>query len=74
MVTMHHSISGAIAYFGSYFGTRTSPHFITNVNCRGSPSKILDCSYSAAIATTSCNQVSDAGVMCIGKVIEAILM
>ena len=66
-------ISGAIAYLGGYFGTRSSPSFITNVNCRGSPSTILDCSYSVVTATTSCNQASDAGVMCIGKLIESIL-
>ena len=66
-------ISGAIAYFGGYFGTRSSPSFITNVNCRGLPSRILDCSYSAVSATASCNQASDAGVMCIGKLIESVL-
>ena len=66
-------ISGAIAYLGGYFGTRSSPSFITNVNCRGSPSTILDCSYSLVTATASCNQASDAGVMCIGKLIESVL-
>ena len=65
VATMHTSISGAVPYFGSYFGTRSSPPFITSVNCYRTPSRILDCSYSAI--TLSCNQASDAGVVCIGK-------
>lgn len=70
VATMHISISGAVAYSGSYFGTRSSPPFMTSVYCYGSPSRILDCRYSAI--TVSCNQVSDAGVVCIGKLIESI--
>ena len=73
MAIIHTFISGAIAYLGSYFGTRSSPSFITNVNCRGLPSRILDCSYSIVTATALCNQASDAGVMCIGKLVESIL-
>ena len=70
VATMFTSISGAVAYSRSYFGRRSSPPFMTGVYCYGSPSRILDCRYSAI--TVSCNQASDAGVVCIGKLIESI--
>ena len=71
MTTVHVSIPGAVAYFRSYFGIGSSPYFITNVDCYGSPSRILDCSYSAI--TVSCFQGYDAGVVCIGKLIDNFL-
>ena len=66
---MSFSVSGADAYSGSYFGIRSSPPFLSNVNCYGSSSKILDCSYDL-IAVVSCNQLANAGVVCIGKLIS----
>ena len=68
---MSFSVSGAVAYSGSYFGIRSSRTFLTNVNCYRSPSRILDCSYDP-IAVVSCNQLANAGVVCIGKLMENI--
>ena len=68
--TMHTSISGAVAYYSSYFGT-SSPIFITNLDCRGTPSRILNCTYS--VRTLYCGRTSGAGVVCISKQMKSIL-
>ena len=70
---MSFSVSGAVAYSGNYFGIRSSPPFLTNVNCYRSPSRILDCNYDP-IAVVSCNRLANAGVVCIGKLMENITL
>ena len=50
-----------------YFGPGEGPVFMTYVNCRGTESTILECSYNAISAALSCGLESDAGVQCVGK-------
>ena len=51
-----------------YFGPGEGPVFMTYVNCRGTESTILECSYNAISAALSCGLESDAGVQCLGNV------
>ena len=59
--------AGATAKTRGYFGPGEGPVFMTYVNCRGTESTILECSYSTIRETLSCGLESDAGVQCLGK-------
>ena len=54
--------TGAVARISAYFGQGTVPILLDNVGCRGTESRLIDCTYSSH--TLDCNHREDAGVTC----------
>ena len=56
---------GAVAFSNAYYGMTTGPIHISNVQCTGNESGLINCTYNRTSAA-SCNHSSDAGVLCQG--------
>ena len=54
--------AGSIARTAAYFGRGTAPILLDNVACRGTESRLIDCTYSSH--TSDCTHSEDAGVTC----------
>ena len=54
---------GAVAYDNAAFGAGVGTSLFSSVNCNGSESNLLECSYN----TNGCSHANDAGVRCQGK-------
>ena len=54
----------AASYSNAYFGQSGGPVHITNVECFGNESGLLNCSYSNIV---TCSHSDDAGVLCQGN-------
>ena len=57
--------TGAVAYINAHFGASTGPIHISNVQCSGSESGLVNCSYTSP--SVNCGHSDDAGVMCEGN-------
>ena len=55
--------TGAVAVGFADFGPGTGPILVSNVQCNGSESRLVDCSYAPR---RSCEHFDDAGVICRG--------
>ena len=55
--------SGAIAFYGAYFGSGYGPIWLDDVNCNGSESNLLNCT-NYGIGIHNCGHHEDAGVRC----------
>ena len=55
---------GATGLFSAFFGRAIGPVHISNLNCGGNESQLLDCQY---IENPLCSHYQDAGVICLGK-------
>ena len=56
------NVTGSFARTNAYFGRGTAPILLDNVACRGTESRLIDCTYSSH--TSDCNHGEDAGVTC----------
>ena len=54
---------GAVAYSNAAFGAGIGTSLFASVNCNGSESSLLECSYN----NNGCSHTNDAGVRCQGK-------
>ena len=61
----HHS-AGSVAYNGGHFPSANGSIFIDLVDCKGTESRLLDCTYDDFAA---CSHNNDAGVYCPGTYI-----
>ena len=58
----------AIAVTHSVFGGGTGPIFLSNMNCRGPESALVDCKQThLGGSTVFCDHDEDAGVVCLGE-------
>ena len=65
--------TGAIAITsGLYSDPEVSP-LVTNVECSGEESGLLDCNYTTD-SQSSCSQTEDAGVVCQGGILMACML
>ena len=53
---------GAIARINAYYGRGTGPILLDDVGCRGTESRLIDCTYDPN--TIDCTHSDDAGVRC----------
>ena len=53
----------AASYSNAYFGQSGGPVHITNVDCSGNETSLLNCIHSS---TVTCSHSDDAGVLCRG--------
>ena len=61
-------ISGSVPYTtASQFGQGTGPILMSNLQCSGDESHLINCSYSPFLYT-SCSHYYDVGVICEGTV------
>ena len=56
-------IIGAVAYSNAAFGAGIGTSLLSSVNCNGSESSLLECSYN----NNGCSHTNDAGVRCQGN-------
>ena len=71
---VHHllPVTGATAHSNAFFGRGSGGIFLDNVGCRGTESLLLNCT-NRGIGIHSCQHSDDAGVICLGKLIQSIL-
>ena len=60
------ALAGTSAYSNAYFGRGTGGIYLDNVGCRGSESRLIDCSHNV-IGVHNCDHSDDAGIRCRGK-------
>ena len=60
---LSHYVTGAIGVNADPFGEGRTPRLLTNVNCTGSESNLLDCGWTDFIGVTC----AVAGVVCQGN-------
>ena len=63
--TYIHTYTGATPYNRAYYGQGSGLIHLDDVNCRGSESRLVDCSYDNN--TSDCTHSEDAGVYCYCK-------
>ena len=63
--TMMSLFTGASSFSLSHFGGGSGGIFLDDVSCRGSESRLIDCSH-ASIGVHNCDHTDDAGVRCYG--------
>ena len=64
MLTIY--VAGAQAYSSAHFGEGKGGIFLSNVECFGTESTLLNCTHDG-IAVHNCDHKHDAGVSCLGK-------
>ena len=65
------NIAGAIARSRAFFGQGTAPILLDDVQCVGTESRLLSCTYSS---THNCAHSEDAGVTCQPATQNSVLM
>ena len=60
---------GAVPFSYNVFGSDTGKNMLYSISCTGSPSRLVDCSYSLGQGYSfgGCYHYEDAGVRCYGK-------
>lgn len=61
-----HYPSGATPRYGAFYGEGTGPIFLSQLQCTGSESHILDC-VRDEYSVRNCEHYEDAGIKCQGK-------
>ena len=56
----------SIPYRGAYFGPGLAPIHLDDLNCVGTEATLLQCSH-AGLGVHNCENLEDAGVLCIGE-------
>ena len=59
-------VNGATAKTDAYFGEGSGDIWLTNVNCAGTESNLLQCNHPG-LGIENCDHREDAGVICSGK-------
>lgn len=56
---------GATAFSNAFYGMTVGPIHVSNVECTGNETGLIDCVYDS-IPSTGCDHSDDAGVLCQG--------
>jgi len=61
---------GAVALFQHQFGSAVGPIFLDQLVCSGSETSLLECQSYTPLGLSTCQHSQDAGVRCVGKILE----